>query len=583
MQEVCNIGETCWKVIYPNEYSIDKSIENDIQHNFKTNGYIQIWKNIYFSISNQDMNTTVNHIFKSNEARFKLSNNYVLSVPPNDYEKFLYVNSGNYSYLIISIISSLSVILGYIYFSISSPFLYIYFSYVLMLSLYYFINHYIIMMGKKFNYEEHSDICNTTNISNASVDVFLPVCGEEIEVLSNTWKHVSQLDYSNYKIYVLDDGNSKEVESLCMIYNFHYIVRNDRPLLKKSGNMRNAYKITSGNYILVLDADFVPRKDFLKETIPIMENDKNIGILQTPQYFRNSEEQSWLEKGAAGLQEVFYRIIQTSRNHFNASLCVGTSAIYRRKALEKFGGSAPVEHSEDVTTGLYVMNAGFKVNYLPLVLSMGVCPGEIYPFFTQQYRWSVGSFTLMLHNTHLWCGKNILFIQRICFINGFSYYIFHALSPIFSPVCVICILYFFPEQLTWFNILFVAPSLLNDIIFHKLWSTQNIKIKVTSFDKTFKIQSIAFMYAFKDSIFKNAMDWIPTGIKITNKNISTFRLKVGLKYMFFCDTIIMTVIILGTVFRINDGYPFYNFIYILLQSAYQFFLSFHIILYFLNI
>ena len=432
-------------------------------------------------------------------------------------------------------------------------------------------------------YQEHSEICNNnSDFSDISVDIFLPVCGENIEVLSNTWNYVNELDFPNYKVYVLDDGNSKEVESLSIIYKFNYIVRDNRPTLKKSGNMRNAFKITSGTYILVLDADFVPRNDFLKETIPLMQNDKNIGILQTPQYFRNSQHQSWLEKGAAGIQEVFYRIIQPSRNYFNASLCVGTSAIYRREALEKFGGSAPVEQSEDVITGLYTMNDGFKIKYLPLVLSMGVCPGEIHPFFMQQYRWSLGSFTLMLNRRSLWCGHNILFIQRICFINGFSYYLFHAVSPFFSPACIICILYFFPEQLLWFNIMFVAPSLLNDLLFHKLWTTQYVKLKITTFDKTVKIQSIAFFYALKDAIFKDEMSWVPTGIKLNNKDLSTVRLKSGLKIMFFFDISIMTIIIFGTIMRIKDGYPYYNFIYIILQSVYQFLLSFHIIIYFLD-
>lgn len=131
--------------------------------------------------------------------------------------------------------------------------------------------------------------------------------------------------------------------------------------------------------------------------------------------------------------------------------------------------------------------------------------------------------------------------------------------------------------------MFFAPSLINDIVFNKLWTSQNIKLKIFTFDKTNKIQSIAFYYALIDAIFKSQMSWVPTGIKTTNKDLSTVRLKSGLKIMFFWDSAIMTVIILGTVFRINDGYIYYNFIYIILQSTYQFILSCNIILYFLNI
>jgi hypothetical protein len=97
---------------------------DDITDNFKTQGYIQIWRNICNSIAMGYINLTLENIFKANQSRFELSNRYVLPIPPNDYEKFLYLNNGSYSYLIISIFSSLSVILGYIFLSISTPFLY---------------------------------------------------------------------------------------------------------------------------------------------------------------------------------------------------------------------------------------------------------------------------------------------------------------------------------------------------------------------------------------------------------------------------------------------------------------------------
>jgi hypothetical protein len=131
--------------------------------------------------------------------------------------------------------------------------------------------------------------------------------------------------------------------------------------------------------------------------------------------------------------------------------------------------------------------------------------------------------------------------------------------------------------------MFFAPSLLNDIFFYKLWTSQSIKSKVTTVDKTIKIQSIAFYYSLKDTIFNSQMGWVPTGNKLTNKDLSTNRLKLGLKLMFIFDIIIMTVIILGSILRIYDGYPYYNYIYVIIQSVYKFSLSFHIILYFLNL
>ena len=104
-----------WTNITPSQE--DNSYENSVKENFKINGYIQIWKNIYYSIVNENIEQTLQSIFSSNQMRFMLSDHYILSVPPNDYEKFLYLNSGIYSYLTISVCSSTCIILGYIFFA----------------------------------------------------------------------------------------------------------------------------------------------------------------------------------------------------------------------------------------------------------------------------------------------------------------------------------------------------------------------------------------------------------------------------------------------------------------------------------
>lgn len=111
-------------------------------------------------------------------------------------------------------------------------------------------------------------------------------------------------------------------------------------------------------------------------------HDPFIAICQTPQFFRVRDDQTWVEKGAGLTQELFYRVIQTKRNRLGGSICVGTSALYRREALEPFGGSAEIEHSEDVHTGFMAITAGkgWKVEYAAICLSMGLCPENLQAF-----------------------------------------------------------------------------------------------------------------------------------------------------------------------------------------------------------
>ncbi len=132
------------------------------------------------------------------------------------------------------------------------------------------------------------------------VDIYLPICREPIEVLRNTWAGVFELIHAypgSAQAFVLDDGDSDEAEHLCQSFGFTYV---RRPVHnhKKSGNLNYAFERTSGEHVVIFDADFRPRADFLAETLPYMD-DPAVGLVQTPQFFRVSPRQRWIERAAA--------------------------------------------------------------------------------------------------------------------------------------------------------------------------------------------------------------------------------------------------------------------------------------------
>ena len=62
-----------------------------------------------------------------------------------------------------------------------------------------------------------------------SVDVFLPSCGEDLEVLENTFRHVAALEHSGpVTVYCLDDAGRRELEALAGRYRFRYLSRPNR-------------------------------------------------------------------------------------------------------------------------------------------------------------------------------------------------------------------------------------------------------------------------------------------------------------------------------------------------------------------
>ncbi len=125
------------------------------------------------------------------------------------------------------------------------------------------------------NYREHGE----------TVDVFLPSCGEPLEVLNNTFQYVSRMDWRGVKtVYVLDDSAREKVRDLADWYDFRYIVRPNPGEMKKAGNLLHALDLSAGDFIAVIDADFAVRREFLYETMPYF-SDPKVGIVQTAQYF----------------------------------------------------------------------------------------------------------------------------------------------------------------------------------------------------------------------------------------------------------------------------------------------------------
>ena len=166
-----------------------------------------------------------------------------------------------------------------------------------------------------------------------SVDVYLPCCGEDLDVLRNTYYFTSQMTWpGELRVWVLDDGDQPEVKELAAEFGFEYVVRPNRGHMKKAGNLRHAFRLTKADFIVILDADFCPRPDYLDHTVPYMD-DPAVGIVQTPQFFETSRAMNWLERTAGARQELFYRWVQPSRDRAGAAACVGSCAVLRLSAL----------------------------------------------------------------------------------------------------------------------------------------------------------------------------------------------------------------------------------------------------------
>jgi cellulose synthase (UDP-forming) len=433
----------------------------------------------------------------------------VVQPPPDATEKYLYL-SRSLPYLAVGMtMAFLAAFTSQLLFEINSGF-WMFAPFTLIGTVAFAMSMPLGLMGRGFSIERHRELVQSWQPHRfPDVDIFLPCCGEPIDVLRNSWTAVAALVEAypgRAQAFVLDDGADPEGNRAATSLGLGYVVRPNRGEHKKSGNLRYAFAHTSGEFLVILDADFAPRPDFLTETLPYFD-DPEIAIVQTPQFFRTDRRQTWVESAAGAIQELFYRAIQVGRDRLNASICVGTCAVYRRRALAPQGGTTLIAYAEDVHTGLDVRRAGWRLIYVPVVVATGMCPSGLNAFFRQQYRWCTGSTSTVL-TSRLW-SVPMTIPARLTYVSGFCYYLFTGLSVFVIPLIPITLLLYRPYSITPLNSGLIVVAMLTSMTVLPLWHHSSYDLRKTM--PLSLVRSWAHALAIWDYLRGKTMQWQPTG------------------------------------------------------------------------
>ncbi|KAK3295401.1 nucleotide-diphospho-sugar transferase [Chaetomium fimeti] len=494
----------------------------------------------------------------------------VFPTGPTDKEKLEYISTNRIPLYIFGVISFLTLSAGMWLFAVSSPIFAWYGVFVGFLNIYLLISYFVGIIGRDWDYAAHQALVAQHPItpdSAPTVDVYLPCCAEPLEILENTYRHILRLDWPapKLRVHVLDDGDQPAVRALAARYGFEYMVRDDRPRLRKAGNLRWAFSRTEGDFFAIFDADFCPRPDFLRELVVEHLADDKTAIVQSPQYFRVTDDQTWVEQGAGATQELFYRVVQVNRNRWGASICVGSNAVYRRAALEEVGGTAEIGFSEDVHTGFGAVDRGWKVKYVPLCLATGICPNTPRSFFSQQMRWARGSTTL-LTTKHFWVS-NLTFMQKICYLCGLLYYSAVSLGIFISPIPGTLLLFLRPEWFKYYNLAFAIPSIIYGSLLFRFWAKAKYGFNV---QHIMVVQSYAYLTAIKDRLFGIELLWAASGDKKAHKSHKYRNMRI---LCWLWTIVSVGGVIAAVTYRLVTGFPWYHTIPLLVLNAYNLYIT----------
>lgn len=267
---------------------------------------------------------------------------------------------------------------------------------------------------------------------NPTVDILIPTYNEDISILKKTVIGCQAINYQKKKIYVLDDGNREEVAKLAAELGCSYITRSHR-LHAKAGNLNNGLKKTSGDLIVVFDADFIPTTNFLTRTVGFFQN-QQIALLQTYQSFYNPDplaKNLGLENDITQEVEVFSRHYQLLRDGLETALCYGSSFLVRRDVLEEIGGFVTESLSEDYFTSVRLSAQGYKVIYLGEILSAGLSAETMSAHIRQRMRWSRGTLQAFFIQENPATIPGLSFWQRVAHLEGIIQWFYNIFKVLF--------------------------------------------------------------------------------------------------------------------------------------------------------
>lgn len=258
----------------------------------------------------------------------------------------------------------------------------------------------ILYLYKKPKIEQNEPIPSVKEWPQVTIQ--LPIFNEKYTV-ERLLGAVTQLDYPHgrLQIQVLDDSTDETAALVRRLVDNHKAAGINIELYHrehregyKAGAMKEGLRSATGEFIGIFDADFIPPPDWLRKTVPFLQNPE-IGCLQT-RWGHTNRNYSLLTQAEALAIDGHFIVEQTVRSGSNLFMNFnGTAGLWRRSCIEDAGGWQWDTMTEDLDLSYRAQMRGWKIHYRPEVVVPSELPSDIEAFKKQQSRWARGCFQVV--------------------------------------------------------------------------------------------------------------------------------------------------------------------------------------------
>lgn len=230
-----------------------------------------------------------------------------------------------------------------------------------------------------------------------AVTVQLPVYNEA-NVVERLLDAACALDYprDRLEIQLLDDSDDETTgiaAARCRVWRGRGVrVRHIRRAGRtgfKAGALAHGTRVAKGDFLLVLDADFVPPPDLIRRLLPPFA-DPEVGAVQAA-WAHLDAGRSWLTRAQALFLDAHFAIEHEARYRagwfFNFN---GSAGMWRRTCVDAAGGWSSDTLTEDVDLSYRAQLAGWRFVYRDDVRVPAELPSGLRAIEIQQSRWTQG-------------------------------------------------------------------------------------------------------------------------------------------------------------------------------------------------
>ena len=277
----------------------------------------------------------------------------------------------------------------------------------------------------------------------------------EKRVIERLLTALSQLDYPEYEVVVVDDSTDDSVQILDRwrtMPRFKILHRTSRAGYK-GGALQEALKVMDPRteYVVVFDADSVPFSDSIERLLPLfyrvsdgtanrrfeaafgrsdppsepgqIKRRAEVAAVQSYQWHVLNKSESWLTEAVRAEYSGSYMIERPFQDAIGSlKMIAGTAYMIRADVLRQVGWGTSITEDWELTLNLY--SRGYKVVYTPWAETPAECVSTFSRLARQRMRWAEGH----THNVRKWFMRimrspQVTPIEKLEFLYDSTYYL----------------------------------------------------------------------------------------------------------------------------------------------------------------